>query len=48
MDVAKTILVGAFYLIAGYLLFTNASGASQVLSGFGDLWINSVKALQGR
>lgn len=45
---AKAVGVGVFWLIAMYLLFINATGAAAVLSGFGELWIGSVKALQGR
>lgn len=36
------------YLVALYLLATNADGVTKVISGFGDTWFAGLRVLQGR
>ena len=43
-DIAMTML----WLVALFLLLTNASGASKILTSFGSTWFSGIKTLQGR
>lgn len=43
-DIAMTML----WLVALFLLLTNATGASRILSAFGNTWFSGIRTLQGR
>lgn len=48
MGTISKILSGTGILIALYLLFSNASGASSVISSLGTAYSKGVQTLQGR
>lgn len=42
------ILTTMLWLVALYLLVTNATGATSIVRGFGQTWFDGIKVLQGR
>ena len=48
MGTVSKVISGTGVLIAMYLLFKNASGASSIISSMGSAYSNGVKTLQGR
>ena len=48
MGTVSKILSGTGVLVAMYLLFKNASGASSIISSMGNAYSKGVQTLQGR
>ena len=44
MDLATTML----WLVALFLVLSNAGGATRVITGFGQTWFDGMRVLQGR
>lgn len=48
MSDIKDIAMVMLWLVALFLLLTNATGASNILSAVGNTWFAGIKTLQGR
>lgn len=48
MSTIEKILEGTFVAILIYLVVTNAIGFSSIVGTTGNVYVNSIKALQGR
>ena len=44
----RAILMAMLWLVALFLLVTNATGATNIIKGAGDTWFAGMKVLQGR
>jgi len=44
----RAVIFAMFWLVALFILATNATGITAVLQGAGETWFNGIKVLQGR
>ena len=48
MSDIRSIAMAMLWLVALFLLVDNATGATSILRGAGEVWFNGMKVLQGR